>query len=361
MYSVSKPNATPSFAQAVIAASKAYPAAVAAKNAVVVKPAPVKILPPNPPGWRNMNYWPTPPKGYSYNYNGDLLRLPNMVGLGGCQMNDAGFGASISPVVAGAAAGSVIPGIGTAIGSLIGAGVGMLSGKAHYSPWNFLYDDYPQHIYENETSVVALKNALAKYTGQPQLPAPPMYSKKGGTQYQASMQAIVPQYVPGSEADIAAYNRRLNESGGAYEITMQKQLALIPELQAALQGYMQRGAPLAPTPVSSGSPTAPAPYTGSTPQLYAPTGGPAQPYYPPPVMPQYQPGGTLQPSNISITTPGGGFAPQLSDMFGGGQLGQYMPYILGAVGLAVILFTQKSGGSEVRTVYRTRSAPRRRR
>jgi hypothetical protein len=357
----------PTYAQKVAVSSNAF------MNAMNSRPQTLQVRPSynvpiatmtTPSGQKLVQYNPT---GAYYPVMKQVsfapMIWPNMVGLHGYphgpQQPEYGLGATISTGATGASIGTAImPGIGTAIGALIGAGAGLISGKAHYSPWNFLYDDYPQHIYENEVIINGVRNAIARYTGAPQLPDPPMYQKKGGPQYQASMLAIVPKYSPGSETQIAAYDRRLNEAGGAYENTIKAQIALAPQLQNELQNWQQRGQPL-PTSPQPASPTAVAPYGGPYPAPFqAPQTQPySTSYQPPPLLPQYQPGPTMLPSpNISITSPGGS-APQLSDMFGGAMSG-YMPYVIGAVGLAFILMQQK-GGTQTRTVYRT--APRRRR
>lgn len=274
-------------------------------------------------------------------------------GLTGCYMPERNLGASAASALAPAASGasigtSIFPGVGTAVGALVGAAAGLLGPKAHYSPWNFLYDDYPQHIYELQTQVVALQNAINRLTGDAQLPAPPMYSKTGGSQYQASMQAIVPQYVPGSEGKISSYDRTLNESGGAYEITVQKQLALIPQLQNTLQTLQARGVQPAPASVQSGSPTAsPAgSYYSPAGTLLPPGYNPTYPtnYQSPSIMPQLQPGPSMVPSNISITTPGQMQAGMLPSF----NLQDALPYILGGVGLFVILMTQGKQSSPSR-------------
>lgn len=171
----------------------------------------------------------------------------------------------------GAAAGSAAGPYGAAIGAAIGAAASLLQGKQHYSPWGFLYDDYPQHIWQNESTIVSLENQLNQLTGKPQIPAPPMYSKTGGAQYQASMQAIVPKYVPGSEQQIANYDRTLNESGGAYEQTVAAQLAIIPQLQQELAQLKGGSIPASPA-VTIGQPLV-APYSSAPvtiPQTVAP-------------------------------------------------------------------------------------------
>jgi len=261
----------------------------------------------------------------------------------GCQMDDV---SAVSPslIASGASAGTAImPGIGTAIGALIGGAAGLFSGKAHYSPWNFLYDDYPQHIYDNEIQLNGIRNAIAAYTGAAQTPDPPMYSKKGGPQYQASMLAIVPKYVPGSESLIAAYDRKLNEAGGAYENTVKAQIAAFPQLQNQLQNLQASGRPLAP-PVAPGSPTSPQAIYQPQPYQMAPA--PIQPVTP--YNPYAQPV-PISPGNISITSPGA--APMTADIFGGA--GGYMPYLLGGLGLlAVFAFGADRNEARTRTVYR---------
>lgn len=269
----------------------------------------------------------------------------------------ANLPAAASSTAAGASVGTAIfPGVGTAIGALLGMGVGLFSGKAHYSPWNFLYDDYPQHIYEAENAIVSLRNALARYTGAQQVSPPPMYSKTGGAQYQASMQAIVPQYVPGSQSQIAAYDRKLNEPGGAYESTVKQQLALIPQLQQALQSAQSSGAPLAPSYPAPGSATSVAPYGGPGPALL--TAPPLMPQLlPGPSMLPYTPAQSIAPAGYSLSptyNAPGATGVVTADMFS--AMGPYMPYILGGVGLLVILMQGKGGGTK--SVYRSR--PRRR-
>jgi hypothetical protein len=315
-----------------------------------LKPIPgyssVHVAPAQAKSFVYSSYYPKPKSSNIFYY------LPNMVGLHGIGRNEGLHASAMPGVASGASAGAAVGGPwGAAVGAVVGLTAGLVSGKAHYSPWNFLYDDYPQHIYENEITINGLRNAVARYTGAPQTPDPPMYSKKGGAQYQASMQAIVPKYVPGSESQIAAYDRKLNEAGGAYETTVKQQISLAPQLQAQLQN-LQATSQMLPTQPASGSATAPLPYgpPGAQP-LTAPQTPYQGPYSPPPLLPQYQSGPTMTPGNY----PGG--APQLADMFGGSMSG-YMPYILGAIGLAAILLSQKSGGT-VRTVYRTAPSHRR--
>lgn len=246
----------------------------------------------------------------------------------------AATGSSVGANAAtGAAVGTAaLPGIGTAVGAVVGAVAGLLGPKQHLSPWGFLYDDYPQHIYENEVQIRQLKNALAQIQGSPVVPMPPMYQKTGGAQYQASMQDIVPKYVPGSEAQIAAYSRTLNEPGGAYERTVQIQLGMIPQLQAQLQGLQQSTLRASGIPLA-GSATAPsnliqpglAPTAASTYQI------PQMEYQPSPFSPApaYQSAGMMDMSSL------GGMAP----------------YILGGVALLIVLMSQRQ----------TANAPARRR
>jgi hypothetical protein len=249
-----------------------------------------------------------------------------------------------SGATGGAAVGSAVPGIGTAIGGAVGAVAGLLSGKVHHSPWGFLYDDYPQNIYQNEVQIRQAKNAIAHLQGQPEVPMPPMYSKTGGAQYQASMQDIVPKYVPGSEQQIASYSRTLNEPGGAYERTVQIQLGLIPQLQAqmrALQGssIIASGIPIAGSATMPPQPQlmfqAPIPTTASTFQIPQSSYQPS-PFSPSP-SPQYAGAGMMDTS----------------------ALGGYAPYIIGAIGLAVILLNQRQSPAPRRSRMPRRS-PRRR-
>jgi hypothetical protein len=271
------------------------------------------------------------------------------------QMSLKGFaaGGAITKAAAtttGAAAGSIIPFVGTAAGAAIGSLVGSLvSGKAHYSPWNFLYDDYPQHIYENEAAIVTLKNAINSIIapGSAVIPSPPMYSKTGGSQYQTSMQAIVPQYVPGSESQIANYNRALNESGGAYEKTFGMQLALIPQLQAQLQQVQGRAQQVQAQPIP-GSATSPAPVSQPLPQFFAP---PVQqgPQYFQPQQPQqiFVPSAapaSAQAPNITITSPGQ--LPQMQPMQSDILSSPYMPYMIGGAALLLVLALTASKGKK---------------
>ncbi len=155
---------------------------------------------------------------------------------------------------------------------------GLFAGKVHYSPYGFLYDDYPQKIWEAE-------KAIAEGTGQP---IPPQFSKTGGAQYQASMLAIVPKYVPGSEQMIANYDRRLNEAGGAYEVTYGKQLDRLKKLVAG-QTVPPPALATAVIPAQSSSAAVPIAAQPNLPALtqdvfqtpgVAPA--PGQPGYPPP-------------------------------------------------------------------------------
>jgi hypothetical protein len=188
-----------------------------------------------------------------------------------------GLGATATkPIMTGTATGAsigsaIVPGIGTvigaAVGAVIGAAVKLFGAKEHNSPWGFLYDDYPLKIYEAE---VLVRQAFG-------MEMPPMAVRTGGTQYQASMQDIVPRYVPGSEQQIAAYDRRLNEPGGAYEVTYGKQLDLLRQIQSYIS--QQRAVPQVqiaptvqtPTPFKSISPPPSTQYYSSavTPQAAA--------------------------------------------------------------------------------------------
>jgi len=115
---------------------------------------------------------------------------------------------------------------------------GLFSGKLHQSPWGFAYDDYPMKIWDAE-------RAIAEAMGRE---IPPMWARNGGEAYQASMQAIVPRYVPGSEQKIAAYDRTLNEAGGPYETTYAKQLE-------TLRVLMNKQTPPAPSAPLNYKPT----------------------------------------------------------------------------------------------------------
>ncbi|MGH8742861.1 MAG: hypothetical protein ACREUY_01130 [Burkholderiales bacterium] len=121
----------------------------------------------------------------------------------------------------------------------------LISGKPHNSPWGFLYDEYPRRIYE-------LEKIVRSYTGEelPPDPDPGQAKPRGGPAYQASMLDIVPRYVPGSESQIASYDRRLNEAGGAYERTYQSQQETIASFEGARAAPMPAQAPTAAVAVS---------------------------------------------------------------------------------------------------------------
>lgn len=251
-------------------------------------------------------------------------------------------------IVAGKAA-TFIPVVGPILGptiAAIGSIVPMLSGKAHYSPWNFLYDDYPQHIWENERDIVALKNAINKIIapGSPDIPTPPTYQKSGGQQYQASMQAIVPKYVPGSEQSIASYNRTLNEAGGAYEQTVAMQLQMIPQLQqqlqqASAQASQRQAAPAAAVPTVVPQPQPIYAQPAISPSLYQPA------VYQPTVQPQYN---APTPAPISASTmqvPASYGAPaititqpaQQAQQIVSSDMSKYLPFIIGGGVLLAVL------------------------
>lgn len=200
----------------------------------------------------------------------------------------------------------------------------LVSGKKHYSPWGFLYDDYPMHIGENEQNIVALKNAINKIQGGPQITPPPQVNRNDWQQSLSVMKTIVPQYVAGQESALNSNNRSLNESGGGYERTYAAQAALIPQLQSQLQQLQMRAAVAPPAPASA---TTPPPPSAPLPQLVAP---------PPTVYPS---GAAYAPQPISITQP-----TTQADMTGMGQLGPYLPYIVGgaALLLAVLVSSQHS-------------------
>jgi hypothetical protein len=110
--------------------------------------------------------------------------------------------------------------------AIIETGASLFADKPHYAPWGFLYDEYPRKIYEAEA-------VIRSQTGEPMPPDPDPGNPKprGGPAYQVAMLAIVPRYVRGSESQIQAYDRRLNEPGGAYERTYQSQLDRLAQLQ----------------------------------------------------------------------------------------------------------------------------------
>lgn len=210
----------------------------------------------------------------------------------------------------------------TAISSLIGPVASLISGKKHYSPWGFLYDDYPMHIGENEQNIVALKNAINKIQGGPQITPPPQVNRNDWQQSLSVMKQIVPQYVAGQESALNSNSRTLNESGGGYEQTYARQAALIPQLQSQLQQLQMKQAA---TPAAPASATLPPLPSAPLPQLMAP---PATVY---PAQAQYAP----QPISITTAAPS-----QQADMMG--QLGPYLPYIIGGAALLLALLVGQS-------------------
>lgn len=212
-----------------------------------------------------------------------------------------------------------------AIISMAATGAKLFGGKLHYSPWNFLYDEYPRKIYEAEA-------ALRSMRGESLPPDPGGGAKPtGGAEYQASMLDIVPRYVPGSEPLIASYDRKLNEANGAYEITYGK---ILQALQSA-QGMSPSG-PLVPAqhatsakPASYPSSTAAAPKL-TPPSQYGLTDGYGRP------IDQY--------GNLIDPRTGQPIQQQRASMLD--NMGDIAPYLIGAVGLIVILATQnKSSGN----------------
>lgn len=144
--------------------------------------------------------------------------------------NDLGFIATAAAIIGAAATGA----------SLFG-------GKLHQAPWGFLYDEYPRKIYEAEA---VIRGATGE--AMPPDPDPGNPKPKGGPAYQAAMLDIVPRYVPGSESQIAAYDRRLNEPGGAYEKTYQGQLDRLGVMQGRASTPMPAQQATAARPVSAG-------------------------------------------------------------------------------------------------------------
>lgn len=219
-----------------------------------------------------------------------------------------------------------------AIGTILSAastGAKLFGGKVHYSPWNFLYDEYPRKIFEAETVIRQAK-------GEPPAPDPGGGARPtGGAQYQASMQAIVPRYVPGSEPLIAAYDRRLNEAGGAYEKAYYAQLAELARLQGQAAPSM---------PAQSAQAAKPAKSSGSAmPSSVAPTLTPPSQY---PLTDGY--GNVVDASGRPIQP-----AYSQAGMFGTGNI---TPLMIGgaAIGLLLLLTQTNSGGNSSRTKNRGR-------
>jgi hypothetical protein len=157
-----------------------------------------------------------------------------------------------------------------AIISIAATGAKFFGGKVHYSPWNFLYDEYPRKIYEAEAVIRSIKgDALPPDPGGGASPP-------GSAEYQASMLNIVPRYVSGAEPLIAAYDRRLNEASGAYEKTYYAQLAELARLQGQPPPVMPSQSALAAKPASAQvaypSATSPAP-SAAPPSSYPLTDG----------------------------------------------------------------------------------------
>lgn len=202
-----------------------------------------------------------------------------------------------------------------AIVSMAATGAKLFGGKAHYSPWNFLYDEYPRKIYEAEATIRTM-------TGEPLPPdpgggaAPP-----GGEAYQRSMLAIVPRYVPGSEPLIAKYDRTLNEKNGAYEVTYQKQLSSLATQQGQAAPAMPAQSASSARPVSASAAYAPAP-SAVPPSQYPITDG-------------Y--GRVIDPKTGRVVQ-----GAQQASMFTGLD-GIPIPLLIGGAALALILLMQSSG------------------
>jgi hypothetical protein len=240
------------------------------------------------------------------------------------------------PVLKGAAAGasigtSILPGIGTAVGAAIGAVGGLLVGKKHYSPWGFLYDDYPKRIYANEVEIVNLKNAISALQGGPQLPKPPDPLAGGfdKTRFIAAMLQIVPQYAPGSESQIKSFDRRGNEPGGSNEIAYGAQISLIPQLQQQLAS-LQTAAAIrgnVPSPGSATQPVQlqlqpPAPMSPATVQIPTAPQTQAYPY-------------TAPPSSATDYVPA--IRPQEAGMLPSFDTNSAAPYVIGGLALLFLI------------------------
>ncbi len=190
------------------------------------------------------------------------------------------------------------------------SGSGLFAGKAHYSPWGFLYDEYGQKMWDAE-------KAIREATGQVPVKAPrPLTTGPSGM---IAALEIVPAYVPGSEQMISNYDRRLNEPGGAYEVTYGKQLA---RMDALVKGQT------VPPPAMT---------TAFIPQQSASAAIPISAQPPLPALQQVQAPGTRAPLPVTQAS-----------MFGG-LSSIPLPVILGgAAVLALLLFTSQSSAPQRR-------------
>ena len=248
--------------------------------------------------------------------------------LGNRQCAECSPGLGINPLI--------VPGV-QAAGALTLPLFQIFGGKKHYSPWGFLYDEYYDKIYQNEQNIAALKKAIGELTGVapvfPETPWPPTYvSAKANLQAAQKVAVpIVSQYTANTNC---VYDKHQVEPGGCYEESYGKQLGLIKSLESELQAARTQAQLRASVP-SPGSATAPMPQ------------GVPQPVQTAPGNVQYpgiftQPAAPVSPSpfgpSISITTPGSAPVMQADIM---GMAGGAFPYIVGGIGLLLLLAFQQ--------------------
>lgn len=296
-----------------------------------LKPIPgyssVKVSPAAAAAYRYTSYYPKAPSQNLFYY------LPNMVGLHGVQL---GAGGVMPGVASGASAGAAVGGPwGAAVGSVIGLTAGLLGGKASdFREW--IYFDQNGHYSRtvgdkpnaNTTNMAGqVQNAMQQYVSS---------AEGQGVRFVLPSDFVVNigsrdasyLWMPASTQGDPA------KGPGASKLSLAgpgNPQGVVTSLVNFLSQYRQSGPPQPFSQPASGSATAPLPYGSPVAPLTAPQ---TQPYslQPPPLSPQFMPGPTMTPGSY-------GPAPQMSDMFGGSMTG-YMPYILGAVGLAAILLTQ---------------------
>lgn len=176
--------------------------------------------------------------------------------------------------------------LATAIVSAAGSAYssGLFGGKPHFSPWGFLYDEYPQKIWDAEKTI-------REATGKPPVKAPrPATTGPSG---QVATLEIIPPYFPGNAdvvKQIEAGDRRLNEPGGYREQTYQKQLDILDQLTKQARAAFT-APPLSPTPYAGAA----VPIVPQVP-IFAPQ---QQPGLPPQFAPQQRVFPTAQPLQIS--------------------------------------------------------------
>lgn len=160
--------------------------------------------------------------------------------------------------------GQVLPAISAGAG-LISPLISLFAGKKHYSPWGFLYDEYLQRIWDNETQISAA-------IGAPEPMGPRPIPRTDTPNLKEVAKSIVSKYVPGAEAQIDVWDRRLNEPGGAFEIAYQKQLAYLAQLTGQPAPAMPPQSQYAAVPVSAQTAipsTVPIPPRGKAPYIQA--------------------------------------------------------------------------------------------